>query len=282
MFQMYKIVSQISRLATDSGPLYFSRCMASGRNVYIKGGSNKQDIPSETKKLIQNARDPDDYSWQLGYGIQEAREVDLTTPEKTRATQYKVKYKGHRILGGGEDKIKYFPHAGEELPNEPPSPVLMVEKLKAEKGQPYWIKDYLQQVGLGSFYKPGHKAFLPNTPSVGMILIRIKHMVKITPLTFPNGIPDDFDPNTHGYSLSATGEFTITDVPKETPESIAARAHWMKIDYETINKYHRQQWRRPHGTPLGNNNYYMDSKWQDQGKAASTYEKNKPKNRKWD
>ena len=104
-------------MASDNAPLYFTRCMASGRNIYIKGGSNKQDIPSETKKLIQNARDPDDYSWQLGPGIQEAREVDLTSPEKTRATQYKVKYKGHKIMGGGEDKVKYFPNAGEEIPN---------------------------------------------------------------------------------------------------------------------------------------------------------------------
>ena len=147
VLQMYKIVSHISGIASNNAPLYFIRCMASGRNIYVKGGSNKQDIPSETKKLIQNARDPDDYSWQLGPGIQEAREVDLTSPEKTRATQYKVKYKGHKIMGGGEDKVKYFPHAGEEIPNEPPSPVLMVEKMKMEKEQPYWIKDYMQQIG---------------------------------------------------------------------------------------------------------------------------------------
>ena len=28
-------------------------------------------------------------------------------------------------------------------------------------------------------------------------------------------------------------------------------------------------------------NYAQDTRWQDPGKAASTYEKNKPKNRKW-
>ena len=144
---MYKIVCSLSRAAAETAPLYFTRCsMASGRNIYIKGGSNKQDIPSETKKLIATARDPDDMRWQLGHGIQEPLEVDLTTEEKMRATQYKIKYKGHRVMEG-EDKVKYYPHKDELIPDEPPSPVLMVEKAQTDYGQPYWIKDYLIQIG---------------------------------------------------------------------------------------------------------------------------------------
>jgi len=278
---MFKLVGSLSRVAVDNAPIYFARCsMASGRNVYIRGGSNKQDIPAETKKLIETARDPDDMRWQLGHGIQQPLEVDLTTEEKTRATQYKVKYKGNRLMDG-EDKVKYYPHAGEQLPDGPPSPVLMVEKAKTEYGEPYWIKDYLIQIGLDADKKVGHKVFLPNTPSVGMILYRIKHIVRITPVTFPNGIPDNFDPDTHGYSLSAKGEFTITDVPRESPESIAARAEWMKIDTPQIFFYQRQQWRKPWGSPLGNHNYYQDTRWSDPAKAASAFEKNKPKNKKW-
>ena len=144
---MHKVVSSLARLQLTSGPLYISRAsMASGRNRYIKGGSNKQDISPETKKLISEARDPEDYSWQLGHGIQEPVELDLTTEEKKRATQYKVKYHGHRVMGG-EDKVKYYPLSGEEIPDQPPSPVLMVTKMKSAHGQPYWIKDYLRQIG---------------------------------------------------------------------------------------------------------------------------------------
>ena len=144
---MFKVVRRLSRITPDSCPLYFSRVtMASGRNHYIKGGSNKQDISPETKKLIREARDPEDFSWQLGHGIKEPLEVDLTTEERRRALQYKVKYKGHRVMGG-EDKVKYFPHEGEEIPDDPPSPVLMVTKIKDAKNQPYWIKDYLTQIG---------------------------------------------------------------------------------------------------------------------------------------
>lgn len=62
-----------------------------------------------------------------------------------------------------------------------------VEKMKAEKGQPYWIKDYMLAGGLGSFYKPGHKGIPSQYPSVGMLLFRIKHMVKDSPIIFPNG-----------------------------------------------------------------------------------------------
>ena len=48
-----------------------------------------------------------------------------------------------------------------------------------------------------------------------------------------------------------------------------------------IKRECQRQWRRPWGSPLGNFNYYKDSRWQDNAKAASTYEKNKSKNRKW-
>jgi len=278
---MYKLVSKVSRLSLDSCPLYFSRAsMASGRNHYIKGGSNKQDISSETKKLIQEARDPDDFSWQLGHGIQEPLEVDLSTEERRRATQYKVKYMGHRLMGG-EEKVKYYPHAGEQIPEEAPSPVLMVTKVKMEKGQPYWIKDYMRQLGLG-WEDVGKICFLPNIPSVGMLLYRMKHMVKIQPLKFPSGIPDDFSPDTHSYKLNTlTAEFDVTDVPNESPENIAARADWMKLSAEMISKHHRKEWDRPWGSPLGNHNYHQDNTWVDNAKAASQYEKNKAKNKKW-
>ena len=253
---MLKLVGAVTRLVAEqrsiSAPLYISRCMASGRNIYVKGGSNKQDIPSETKKLIENAKDPDDYSWQLGPGICEPKEMDLTTKERKTAMQYKIKYKGNKN-SGGDDKIAYYPHVGEQIPDEPPSPVLMVEKRETGKSQPYWIKDYLTQIGrflqflnvlvsiwyffsgLGEMERVGKKVFLPNTPSVGMLLYRMKHMVKITPLKFPNGIPENFDPNVHGFDLSADGKFTITEHQTgESVESLSKRADWMKIDPDQV------------------------------------------------
>ena len=124
-------------------------------------------------------------------------------------------------------------------------------------------------------------AFLPNTPSVGLLLFKIKHVVKITPLTFPNGMPDDFSPDTHGFRLTSTGEFIVTDRPAESTDSIAQRADWMKIDQTMIAREARMHWDKPYASPLGNNNYHQDTRWLDPAKAASQFEKNKPKNKKW-
>ena len=51
--------------------------------------------------------------------------------------------------------------------------------------------------------------FLPNLPSVCALLYKIKHVVEITPVTFPKGMPDDFHPDTHGFKLTPTGEFIV-------------------------------------------------------------------------
>ena len=53
--------------------------MARGRNYYVKGASNKQDISPEARELLRNKKDPEDGRWQLGYGIQEPLEMDPTT-----------------------------------------------------------------------------------------------------------------------------------------------------------------------------------------------------------
>lgn len=291
---MYKLVTSLVR--PHSAPVAFARCMASGRNRYIRGGSNKQDVSQETKQLLEHAKESDDLSWQLGYGVQEPLEMDLTTEERKRALQYKVKYKGWKV-NDGEDKVKYYPHAGEEIPQDPPAPVLMVKKMKQLTGEPYWIKDYADQLGkiiavcstlsncylsgLGESEKLGKLCFLPNTPSVGLLLFKIKHIIKITPLTFPNGMPDDFNPDTHGYKLTPKGEFIVTDRPAESLDSIASRADWMKIDNSMITREARKHWDKPFASPLGNNNYHDDTSWIDAGKADSQFEKNKPKNKKW-
>ena len=61
--------------------------------------------------------------------------------------------------------MKYWPHRGEELPNEPPSPVLMVTKVgfemlqtcmtswvqvKTFSKEPHWVQNACEQIGLGS------------------------------------------------------------------------------------------------------------------------------------
>jgi len=262
---------------------------ARGRNKYVRGGSNRQEMSQEARDLIQKARDPDDLSWQLGEGIQEPLEVDLGTEERTRAMQYEVPYKGYTLKTDvGLDSIKYYPHKGEELPSSPPSPVLMVTKVKTFSNEPYWVKEYCEQIGLGSGRLGvkskqrnalGSRVFLPNLPSVGLLLYRIKHVVDIQPVTFPNGMPDDFDPDVDGFTLNHKGEFTVGGAPTESLESVAARADWMKIDKEHWNKEARRHWDKPFASPLGNNNYHKENSWLYNSKKDSEFVKNQKK--KW-
>ena len=61
-----------------------------GRNKIVAGASNPQDLSQEARTLLQHAKDPDDLSWQPGYGIGEPLSLDVSTEERTRALQYEV------------------------------------------------------------------------------------------------------------------------------------------------------------------------------------------------
>ena len=109
------------------------------------------------------------------------------------------------------------------------------------------------------FEQVGSRVFLPNLPSVCALLYKIKHVVEITPITFPKGIPDDFHPDTHGFKLTPTGEFIVEVLkqdsgqttlsfnyeidyfriqgpPAESLSSVAERAEWMKLTEKDINR----------------------------------------------
>merc|ERR1719481_936053 len=254
------------------------RGMARGRNFYIKGAANKQDISEETKDLLRNAKDRNDPSWQLGKGIEEPRMLDLGTKERTRATQYMNQHMDNRNRDG-EETVRYYPHAGEEIPDTPPSPVLMVKRIKSLCGEPWFNKSYLNQIGLGEAEDLKKLSFLPNIPSVSLFLFKIKHLVEIKPVTFPNGMPDDFSPETHGYKLKSNGEFLVHPSLRVDPDALVEGAEYLKIERDHYQREAANNWTRPFNSPLGNSNYHADSRWRDNDKAASLYVKNKKK--KW-
>jgi len=249
------------------------RGMARGRNFYLRGGSNKQEISQETKELLRNARNPDDLRWKLGAGIGEPLEMDPTTQERKRATQYTIKYQGENI-NDGDDIVKYYPHKDEQIPEVEASPVLMVQRVKQLKGEPWFNKDYCRQLGLGKTEKMSKLSFVPNIPSVSLILFKIKHLITITPITFPNGMPDDFDPDKHGYKLTTKGEFVVHPSLRVDPEVFAEQAEWMKLTREQVNNEGRKHYNAPYKTVLGHDHYHADTRWRDNDKAAPQYWKN--------
>ena len=92
--------SQITRLLSTSQPVAVRR-----RNRIVAGASNPQDLSQEARALIEQARDPDDLTKQLGHGIGQPITLDLSTEERTRALQYEVitvvaSQKSHLLLPG--------------------------------------------------------------------------------------------------------------------------------------------------------------------------------------
>jgi len=129
------------------------------------------------------------------------------------------------------------------------------------------------------FEQVGSRVFLPNLPSVCALLYKIKHVVEITPITFPKGIPDDFHPDIHGFKLTPTGEFIVEGPPVESLSSVAERAEWMKLTEKDINREARRHWDSPWGSPLGNNNYHRHTGYQHNSQMDSEFAKNQRK--KW-
>eukprot|EP00088_Acartia_fossae_P037051 TRINITY_DN38242_c0_g1_i1.p1 TRINITY_DN38242_c0_g1~~TRINITY_DN38242_c0_g1_i1.p1 ORF type:complete len:305 (+),score=78.37 TRINITY_DN38242_c0_g1_i1:28-942(+) len=249
------------------------RGMARGRNYYITKGSNKQDISAETKELIRNARNPEDRRWQLGHGIQEPLEMDPRIEERKVATQYIVKYYGDNI-NDGDDVVRYYPHGGEEIPDITPAKVIMVKRVKALYGEPWYNKNYCEQLGLGKNEKLSKLSFLPNIPSVSVILFKIKHLIEITPVTFPNGMPEDFDPDTHGYKLKLNGEFVVHPSLRADTDNLVSQADWMKLNYDDVTKEGRRHMKAPFKSILGHDHYWEDTRYMDNDKAMSQYHKN--------
>ncbi|CAN8033072.1 unnamed protein product [Ixodes persulcatus] len=76
--------------------------------------------------------------------------------------------------------------------------LFLVERLSREFGLPYWEKDILKVLKLleskedkkAGIHRPvGSVAIVKNTPFMCRMLWRVKHLVRVTPITFPDGEP---------------------------------------------------------------------------------------------
>lgn len=105
------------------------------------------------------------------------------------------------------EKVKYHPrHQNHADPPIVPSKVLMVYRVKPFKGNPYWEKDLLKQLGFKEdVYEP---VFVKNTPNMCAMLWKIKHLVKIVPVQLPEKLPtvDEFT----GIYVHENGKFYET------------------------------------------------------------------------
>ena len=107
-----------------------SRCMARGRNYYLKGASKKTGISPEARDLLVNMRHAENVDeWKREPGIGEPK----------RFVQYREN--ADDIDDEKDLDMTYFPHKGEEPWPEDyePSPVLLVKRIATLREQPWFV-----------------------------------------------------------------------------------------------------------------------------------------------
>ncbi|GLG97082.1 Putative mitochondrial ribosomal protein l30 [Gryllus bimaculatus] len=139
--------------------------------------------------------------------------------------------------------FRRFPE--EEDPPLEKSKLFMVQRVKRYRGTPYWEKDVLLQLGLMD--KASDIAIVKNTPQNNALLWKIKHLIKITPITYPYGEPTEKDIG--ATYLKENGELLrsklveIDNTLLEASETFANDVS--RMDTKTLRKQLRYQWLNP-------------------------------------
>ncbi|XP_077559014.1 mitochondrial ribosomal protein L30 [Haemaphysalis longicornis] len=93
--------------------------------------------------------------------------------------------------------------------------LLLVERVVDVYGTPHWERNILQLLRLAQskedkkakIRRPlGSRTIVKNTPFMCKMLWRVKHLVRVSPITFPDGEPTEVTSGTH---LSRDGVFRI-------------------------------------------------------------------------
>lgn len=93
----------------------------------------------------------------------------------------------------------------------------------------------------------GHFNIVKNTPQVNKDLYKIKHLIKIIPIKFVNGLPKDGDYT--GTLLKDNGEFIVMDKLKVDEKTMEATEKYFKdvkrLEGQTLKKCLRLKWLNP-------------------------------------
>jgi len=137
----------------------------------------------------------------------------------------------------------YFPrHPGQQDPPVEPAKLFLVKKIRSLYGCPFWEKKWMIDLHLD---KPRSVAIIKNTPRNNARLYRVKHLVEITPITTPQGLPDSPE---NGF-LKENGEFVAYNLLKEhgslsLEEAEKVQEEHLKnnIDIATVRQRLHERW----------------------------------------
>ncbi|CAL1285730.1 unnamed protein product [Larinioides sclopetarius] len=142
------------------------------------------------------------------------------------------------------DKVREFRKRSEE--GFEPSKLFMVWKNASLVGRPIWEKEAMLKLGIAD-----HKvkyAIVMNTASNNKFLWSIKHLIRVKPITFPDGFPTEDD--SYCTFLKQTGELIIASRLKVDPENLERDPDYekTKLDPRTVRENLRIKWNQ--GYPL--------------------------------
>ncbi|KAI4459454.1 mitochondrial ribosomal protein l30 [Holotrichia oblita] len=137
--------------------------------------------------------------------------------------------------------FKYYPRNKDfKDPPYTPTKLFRVQRIKPVKGTPWWERNILKELKLDG--KTNDVVIIKNIPENNSRLWRIKHLIKIVPITFPNGFPQDVT----GTFLKENGELTVmksvVPVEVELIEQEKIDNNVMKMDGNTLRKALRKKW----------------------------------------
>ena len=92
-----------------------------------------------------------------------------------------------------------------------PHKLHLIKKIKSLKGEPWWVRQSMVKLGFESKQKKEWitvTSIKPNTPEINNVLWLCKHCVKITPVNFKNGVPNQSDVSYTNINLE-TGDLRI-------------------------------------------------------------------------
>lgn len=144
------------------------------------------------------------------------------------------------------ENIIYYPRTSDHQdPPVEPAKLFRVQRIKPVKGNPFWEKRLLKDLGLDG--KQSDFAVVKNIPENNARLWKIKHLIKVTPITFPYGEPTAQD--IKHTILKENGECLVTKDIGPVESRLEARDNFDKqdkrLDTELLRKDSRLKWINP-------------------------------------
>ncbi|KAJ8937374.1 hypothetical protein NQ314_011922 [Rhamnusium bicolor] len=115
-----------------------------------------------------------------------------------------------------------------------------VERIKPLKGVPYWEQHILKLFKLDG--KTNRVAVIKNIPENNQRLWKVKHLIKIAPITYPDGFPEENDTT----YLKENGELKVIKTIGVHNEKLqlaeAFKTDVKKLDGDTLRRNSRLKW----------------------------------------